>query len=128
VLEKRFDKRNAESCYDFKTGTEYVDDPRKISSFPSSPMGYDNFDGFDFRVFPKTDDNCYAEARPRLVTPPTIMPPVMVDAFAQAKPSDILQALDRKGKGDLLTPDLDEKDHKRTSGKKRRGRKNHYHQ
>ena len=74
-LEKRFDKRNAESCFNFKTGTDLEDDPRLVSSFPTSPVGYKDFKGFDFVIFPKTDDNCYAEVKPRPVTPPPIIPP-----------------------------------------------------
>ena len=124
-LEKRFDLRNAESCCNFKTGTELEDDPREVLSFPTSPVGYKDFEGVDFKIFPKTEDNCYAEVKPRPVTPPPVEPLEKIDAVTQAKPFDILAALDRKG-GDLLNPMIDEKEKKKQS-KRTRGRRNQYY-
>lgn len=122
-LEKRFDGRNAESCCDSRSQLE--EDPREDQSFPTSPVRYKEFDGFEFRVFPKTEDNCYAEPKPRVATPPPVEPIVYKDAVSQAKPSEILAALERKG-DNFLSPDLDPKEKKKQS-KRTRGRKNHYY-
>jgi hypothetical protein len=92
--------RIAESCIEFNTGTEIEKDPRQTQSFPGSPTGYKNFEGFDFRNFGETNDNCYAESK----APggkDTKNGATYSEMGTQAQPSEILIALARKG-GDLL--------------------------
>jgi hypothetical protein len=92
--------RIAESCIEFNTGTEMEKDPRQTKSFPNSPTGYKDFNGFDFRNFGETNDNCYAESRAP-VAAAAKNGATYSEMGTQAQPSEILIALARKG-GDLL--------------------------
>jgi len=62
-LEKKLDLKCCESCIEFNTGTEHVEDDRLCNSYPTSPRMLREFDGIDLGNFGKTFDNCYAEAK-----------------------------------------------------------------
>jgi hypothetical protein len=122
-IEEKMHLRNAESCIEFNTGTEKEKDPRQTQSFPNSPSGYRDFNGFDFRHFGETNDNCYAESK---APGQTKNGATYSEMGTQAQPSEILTALLRKG-GDLLTPNTDNDYIRRGTTKKKRGRKNKYY-
>jgi len=72
-------------------------------------------------LFGKNFDNCYAEGKDPLKKLKDFN-----EFGAQAQPSEIVMAMDRKG-GDLLTPGVDKEDYSRKKAqKKKRGRKNKY--
>lgn len=123
-----FGRRQCKSCIEFSTGTDLVEDPRKVRSFPLSPRAEKlyrgeggDFDIIDFQLL----DNVYHEAQ----EPTQMFESVNRDYSnfgVQVFSFDILNALDRKG-GELITPDLDADNYSRKKNKKRRGRKNEYY-
>jgi hypothetical protein len=118
-LEKKFgeENRQCDSCPEFNTGWDDVDDPRLVESFPVTPDKYREFDGFDPRDYQQTFDNVYADEAKKK--------PTYSEMGMQTHPSEIMGALHRKG-GDLLQPELDKDDYSKRKSKKKRGRKNKY--
>lgn len=66
-LENKWDLRCAESCGDFNTGWDKVEDERLVESFPTTPKKYKEFDGLDLDNIGKHFDNVYTDVKKKII-------------------------------------------------------------